>query len=296
MNVINTIINSAESSISLNEFGIIPNEETKINYNSISETSKNDWGKDIYNHKILQYLIIKSLHNKEYIGTSYGGWFIPRNILDKNSVCYSAGFTKDGSFELELNIEYNCKTYIFDPLPNAYNDYQKFISFIEKRENINEGVDNYDFWNNILTECKFLYSECIMTEKLNFIKYGIYDSDTNITLHKSDESLTYVEVKEMYSIMHLLKHNKVDLLKLSVGDNACRILHNILTNGIYPKILCIEFCEFTKLDNTSIQMDAEDYFEKLKTFCKIIDMLSFNGYKLLDDSRKGKMTFVSKFC
>ena len=83
---------------------------------------------------------------------------------------------------------------------------------------------------------------------------------------------------------------------VSVGDNVCKILQNILTNSIYPKILCIEFCEFTKLDNTSIQMDAEDYFEKLKTFCKIIDMLSFNGYKLLDDSRKGKMTFVSKFC
>jgi|SaaInlV_165m_DNA_3_1040750.scaffolds.fasta_scaffold28458_1 hypothetical protein len=295
MNVFNTIINNSDS-VSLNKYGIIPDEKTKFLYKNIHESFKNDAGTDIYNHKILQYLIIKSLNNKEYIGTNYGGWFVPNNILDKNSICYCAGFSKDSSFELGLISEYNCYVNILDPLPKAYSNYHSLISFIENRINVNDNVDGYEFWNNIFQK------DILDLSKLSFVKYGIYDDDTkislNININKNSSFVEHVnvDVKKIQSIMYLLKHNKIDLLKLNVGDNACKILNSVLSDGIYPKILCIEFSEFSNYDEASIQIDTENYFNNLKTFCSLIDTLNSNGYKLLDDSRKGKMTFVSKFC
>lgn len=290
MNVFNTIINNSES-VSLNNYGIIPDEKTKFLFKNIQESFKNNAGNDIYNHKILQYLIIKSLHNKEYIGTNYGGWFIPSNILNENSICYCAGFSKDCSFELDLISQYQCNTYIFDPLPTAHTNYNSLIEFIEKREKVNNDVNDYEFWDNINK------MEKLDLSKFNFIKYGLYDDDTTLTLHNNSNIYNKsVDVKKMNSLMYLLKHNKIDLLKLNVGDNTCKILNNILNEGIYPKIICVEFYEFSKCEEDLIQNDIDNYFTNLKSFCYVIDNLNNNGYRLLDDSRKGKMTFISKYC
>ena len=53
------------------------------------------------------------------IGTNYGGWSIPENILNKDSIVYCIGVGEDISFDQGLMEEYGCKIYAYDPTPRS---------------------------------------------------------------------------------------------------------------------------------------------------------------------------------
>ena len=50
------------------------------------------------------------------LGTHYGGWIIPENILDSTSICYLAGAGEDISFDCCLAQQYGCRIRIVDPI------------------------------------------------------------------------------------------------------------------------------------------------------------------------------------
>lgn len=45
---------------------------------------------------------IKTRDDLQEIGTKYGGWVIPVNLLNENSICYCVGCGEDISFDLGL--------------------------------------------------------------------------------------------------------------------------------------------------------------------------------------------------
>src|SRR5271156_3478549 len=51
----------------------------------------------------------------EYLGTSYGGWPAPVQLLDQSSVAYSIGAGGDVSFDTELIRRTGCVVHSFDP-------------------------------------------------------------------------------------------------------------------------------------------------------------------------------------
>ncbi|MHB1469180.1 MAG: FkbM family methyltransferase [Solirubrobacteraceae bacterium] len=51
----------------------------------------------------------------EYLGTSYGGWAVPTQIIDSESVAYSIGAGGDISFDIELIRRTGCRVLSFDP-------------------------------------------------------------------------------------------------------------------------------------------------------------------------------------
>src|ERR1700688_4742769 len=53
------------------------------------------------------------------LGSSYGGWAIPDNYLNSNSIAYTVGVGEDITFDLALVKEYGCKVFAFDPTPIA---------------------------------------------------------------------------------------------------------------------------------------------------------------------------------
>src|SRR5579863_1766311 len=53
------------------------------------------------------------------IGTRYGGWSIPANLLNAGSICYCVGCGEDISFDLGLIDRFRCDVYAFDPTPRA---------------------------------------------------------------------------------------------------------------------------------------------------------------------------------
>jgi len=55
----------------------------------------------------------------EFHGSSYGGWSILEDSLNRESVVYSFGLGEDVSFDQSILVKYNCRLFGFDPTPKA---------------------------------------------------------------------------------------------------------------------------------------------------------------------------------
>jgi len=55
----------------------------------------------------------------EFHGSSYGGWSILEDSLNRESVVYSFGLGEDISFDQSILVKYNCRLFGFDPTPKA---------------------------------------------------------------------------------------------------------------------------------------------------------------------------------
>ena len=53
------------------------------------------------------------------LGSAYGGYVVPLELVDADWICYSGGLGEDISFELELIAATDCRMYGFDPTPRA---------------------------------------------------------------------------------------------------------------------------------------------------------------------------------
>ncbi len=56
----------------------------------------------------------------ERIGTHYGGWVLPIDLVAADWICYCGGVGEDISFDLGLIERFGCQIYAFDPTPRAY--------------------------------------------------------------------------------------------------------------------------------------------------------------------------------
>ena len=55
----------------------------------------------------------------EFVGTAYGGWPVPLQLLNRSSVVYSVGAGGDVTFDLGLIERTGCEVHSFDPTPEA---------------------------------------------------------------------------------------------------------------------------------------------------------------------------------
>jgi FkbM family methyltransferase len=55
----------------------------------------------------------------EFVGTAYGGWPVPVQLLSRSSVVYSVGAGGDVTFDLGLIERTGCEVHSFDPTPEA---------------------------------------------------------------------------------------------------------------------------------------------------------------------------------
>jgi FkbM family methyltransferase len=50
-----------------------------------------------------------------HLGTEYGGWVVPGDLIEPDWLCYSVGIGHDVSFDLELTTRYGVRVRAFDP-------------------------------------------------------------------------------------------------------------------------------------------------------------------------------------
>ena len=163
------------------------------------------------------------------LGTDYGGWTIPVDVLDGNSICYCVGVGVDASFDVALLEQFQCEVFSFDPTPKA-------IAYMERLQ--------YD------------------RSKLRFLPIGIWDKDTELSfyapanaqevshsvfdLHGRGECFK-ASCRKLSSIMQELGHDHIDLLKLDIEGAWRDVIRNIIRERIDISILCAEFDSPVKL-------------------------------------------------
>jgi FkbM family methyltransferase len=155
----------------------------------------------------------------EHHGSSYGGHWIPRGLLNPESIVYSGGVGEDVSFDLSLIAKYHCSVFAFDPTPRA-------IRFAED-----------------VTEPLF-----------SLLPVGLWSDDTRQHFHPPADPRHVshsiapgcvrqgftADCRSIPSLMRELDHERIDLLKLDIEGSEYEVVPAMLRAGVIPVALCIE--------------------------------------------------------
>lgn len=190
------------------------------------------------------------VYNLKRLGTEYGGWKIPVNKIEKNSICYCVGAGEDISFDVKLVTNFGCSVHIFDPTPRAENHFKYLENCVS--------VDMQAVINPFMkSRMKRFYPilKRKQFDKLKFFPYGIWSKSEirkfYAPLHSEhvSHSITNVQHVEKYfeakcvtikEMMHQLGHDKLEILKLDIEGAEYDVIDSILYDDIKIKILCVE--------------------------------------------------------
>ena len=179
------------------------------------------------------------------LGSEYGGWTIPADIIDSQSICYLAGAGLDISFDLELASHYKCQVHVFDPTPRAEQHYQ----------DLKEHVDS----SRMMRYKEGIYS--ISKEDFKYVSYhslGLWDKDdvvkfyfpknrehvshSVVNLQQTDEFFE-AKVVTLKSAMSQLNHSTIDLLKLNIAGAEYEVIPTVLDSQTEIPIFCVRYEE-----------------------------------------------------
>jgi FkbM family methyltransferase len=194
--------------------------------------------------------------NKKRLGTKYGGYWIYPDNLSKNSIIYSFGIGKDVSFDIQLIQNFGCKVFAFDPTPDS-------IDWIMKQE---------------LPRDFHFYPIGLADFDGKALFYGPKNSSSvSFTLlHRQNTIPIEIDVFRLTSIMKMLNHEKIDLLKLDIEGYEYLVIDDILKSDLKINQVCLEFHHRFKQYNVKDTLSALNKFKSIgfKLFSKENDVYS----------------------
>lgn len=243
---------------------------------------------------MLLSLLSLNIHSGSLIrlGSSYGGWTVPINLLNSSSVCYCAGAGEDITFDVELINKFGCKVFCFDPTPRAIKHFNnlksshitgtKFYSIPDKvLYNLNNKVINN------LTFCNFGIWSQDKVLKFYSPKDNNHVSHSIVNLQKTEQ---YFEAQcfKLSTIMKKFGHTSIDLLKLDIEGAELEVIDDILKEKLNIKCICLEFDEMVgvNLKNNINNKPVKDRILK-----RINDLKAY-GYSLVHRANYADMIFI----
>ena len=156
------------------------------------------------------------------LGSDYGGWWVPGQAIGTGGRAYCAGVGNDVTFDIALIDRYDCEVWAFDPTPKV--------------------IDAVTQWDT--------------PERWHFEPVGLWDREDVIRFYSpalpdhgslsatnAQRTKVFVEarVEALPAIMRRLGHDRIDILKMDVEGAEGRVLDSMLSAGIRPTVLCVEF-------------------------------------------------------
>lgn len=162
-----------------------------------------------------------SLH-LEKIGSDYGGWFVPVDLIKADWICYAGGVGEDITFDLGVIRRFGCQVFAFDPTPRA----------IAHAARCADSAPGFHFmpvglWSSDRTLRFFVPRD------------PAHVSHSVVNLQETD---SYFEApcRNLASLMKELGHDRIDLLKVDVEGAEHEVVSAMVTDGIRPTVLCME--------------------------------------------------------
>lgn len=156
----------------------------------------------------------------DMVGESPDHWPVIPDLLDEESVVVSVGIGRDISFDKSISRRFGCIVQMFDPTPEAVR-YLKEQDLPTKLHGHEIGLSAFDGTS------KFQCS-----------------SDDGTMYRISQESggeQVELEVRRLGTIMKLLGHDRVDLLKIDIEGAEYEVIEEITRNGPLPRQLLVEY-------------------------------------------------------
>lgn len=158
----------------------------------------------------------------EKIGSDYGGWKVPVNMIRSDWVCYTGGVGEDITFDLGLIQRFGCQVLAFDPTPRA-------IKYVEQ---------------HACNTANFRFTPVgLWSEEATLRFYAPRDprhvSHSVVNLQDTD---SYFEApcRPLQALMGEMGHGHIDLLKLDIEGAEHEVVHSMLAANIFPTVLCME--------------------------------------------------------
>jgi len=196
---------------------------------------------------------VTPIWNLRRLGSSYGGWTVPANLLSERSVCYCVGAGEDITFDLELIKRFGCEIFSYDPTPRAAAHVVLAI----------KNADRYHFFPIGIWD---------QNETLKFYAPADPSHVSHSVLNLQGTNAYFeAECKSLSTVFAENGHVAADLLKLDVEGAEYRILKSIVREKLQISIICVEFDEL----HHPLDDNAE---ERVAT--AIRELLDF-GYELI---------------
>lgn len=160
------------------------------------------------------------------IGSEYGGWIVPVDLVPQGAVCYLVGVGEDITFDLGLIARFGCQVYAFDPTPRA-------------RQHVSthaQGVDAFHFYNiGVWRE----------DGSIRFYAHA-NPASTSFSITNLHQTSAYFEApcKRLSTLMREHGHERIDLLKLDVEGAEYEALRTIIEDRLNIGMLFVEYDEF----------------------------------------------------
>ncbi len=186
-------------------------------------------------------------HRMEMIGTHYGGWCVPVDMIDEDWICYCVGAGEDISFDLGLIERFGCRVFAFDPTPRALAHFESTKRAVEEGRSapINNNPEQcYQASSDKFSRMAF-YPVGLWKKAKRMKFYAPQDpshvSHSILNLQKTDRYLV-ADCKPLDVLMRELGHSRIDLLKLDIEGAEHAVARSIIKNGnIRPKLLAHVF-------------------------------------------------------
>ena len=154
------------------------------------------------------------------IGTGYGGWWMPVNLLPSGFVAYCVGVGTDASFDFGLAEKFDCEVLSLDPSPQSV----EWIATV------------------------------ILPDNCTFYPVGMWNEDVVLSFFYDRRSaqlssrdidgtgrVIELPVKKISTLMREFGHDRIDLLKIDIEGAWREVLEEVIKMPTLPTVLMVEF-------------------------------------------------------
>lgn len=156
-------------------------------------------------------------------GDHYGGYMVPEELVNPESIVYSFGLGENSTFDVELCDHAGCDIHIFDPTPRS-------IAFFKKELQQNS---------------KLIFHEYGLWKENGLARFYAPANETHVSHSILNIQQTnkwfFARVKPLSVIMKELGHTHIDLLKMDIEGAEMEVIPDMIRSQIFPRIICVEF-------------------------------------------------------
>jgi FkbM family methyltransferase len=192
------------------------------------------------------------------LGSSYGGWIIPGDLVEPSWICYCVGAGGDVTFDLELIRRYGVKVRAFDPV----------AEYVEGAVEQAGG------------DPRFLAYQAGIATVDGPLHMQLSHEAKNRTVSSAElyESSAFVELpgRTIASLMSELGDERIDLLKIDIEGAEYQVLPTLDLNALGVKVFAVQ------LHHTGSVREARE----------LIAWLRVSGYEPVASRSAVKLTFA----
>jgi len=196
-----------------------------------------------------------------HLGTAYGGWYVPNDLIDDGWMCYCVGAGHDVSFDLALISEYGARVRAFDP----------FEFYESEALTAAHGDPRFSF-----------HCVAIATQDGPLEMVGRQDEERgNVSAvgHADDKRGSFVlPGRTVTSLMTELGDNPVQLLKLDLEGLEYDVVPSLDLRAIGVQVFLVQL----------------HHNRTARVARRLIDDIRRSGYRLVATKYSSKLTFVSE--